>query len=51
MHEHVVAVDDEGVEVLVVDDMDADPLRAEPGRLENRLGVCPDQRLGFRVAN
>ena len=51
MHEHVMAVDDERVEVLVVDDMDADSLRAEPGRLEDRLGVCPDQRLGFCVAN
>ena len=51
MHEHIVAVDDEGVEVFVVDDVDADSLRAEACGGEDRLGVDPDQRFGLGVAD
>ena len=51
MHEHVVAVDDEGVEVLVVDKVDADVLGAEPGGAEDWLRVLPDQCFGFGIAD
>ena len=51
MNEHVMPVDDEGVEGAVVDEMDADALRAEAGGIEDRLGVYPDQRFGFGVAD
>ena len=51
MHEHVVAVDDEGVEGAIVDEVDADALRAEAGRAEDGLGVFPDQRFGLGIAD
>ena len=51
MHEHVVSVDDEGVEGAVVDDVDADCLRAEAGGVEDGLGVEADQRFRFGVAD
>ena len=51
MHEHIVPVDDESVEVGVVDDVNVDRLRAETGRAEDRLGVSADQRFGFSIAD
>jgi hypothetical protein len=51
MHEHVVTVDHEGVEAAVVDDVDLNALRAEPGSVEDGLGISADQRLCFGVAN
>jgi hypothetical protein len=51
MHEHVVSVDDEGIEGAVVDDVDADCLRAEAGGVEDGLGVKADQRFRFGVAD
>jgi len=51
MHEHIVPVDDEGVEGAVVDEVDADSLRAEAGGVEDGLGVKADQRFGFGVAD
>jgi len=51
MNEHIVAVDDEGVEGTVVDDVDLDALGAEACGIENRFGIVPQQRFGFRVAD
>ena len=51
MHEHVVPVDDEGVEVAVVDEVNADALRAEPGGAEDRFGVVADQRFRLGIAD
>ena len=51
MNEHVMPVDDEGVEGAVVDEMDADVLRAEAGGGEDRLGVDADQRFRFGIAD
>ena len=51
MDEHIVPVDDEGVEAPVVDDVDLDALRAEAGGVEDRLGVSADQRFGLGVAD
>src|SRR6185436_11471128 len=51
MDEHIVPVDDEGIEGAVVDDVDIDGLRAEAGGLEDRLGIGPDQSLGLGVAD
>ncbi len=51
MHEHVVAVDDEGVEGAVVDDVDIDVLRAEPGGFKDRLRIGPQQRFRLSVAD
>ncbi len=51
MDEHVVAVDDEGVEGAVVDDVDVDVLRAEPGGIEDRLRIGAQQRFRLGVAD
>ena len=51
MDEHIVPVDDEGVEAAVVDDVNFDGLRAQPGGVEDRLGVGSDQRLGLGIAD
>ena len=39
MDEHVVPIDDEGVEGAVVDDVDVDGLSAQAGGVKDRLGV------------
>ena len=41
MDEHVVPVDDEGVEGAVVDDVDVDRLSAQSGGVKDRLGIGP----------
>ena len=51
MDEHVVAVDDEGVEGAVVDDVDVDVLRAETRSVENRLRIGPQQQFRLGVAD
>ena len=38
--EHVMSVEDEGVEVEIVDDVNFDGLRAETGDLKDRLGLA-----------
>ena len=49
--EHIVPIDDEGVEAPVVDDVDLDRLRAETGSREDRLGVSAHQGFGLGVAD
>ena len=51
MDEHVMSIDDEGVEGAVVDEMDVDALRAQPSGVEDGLGVEADQRFRFGVAD
>ena len=51
MDEHIVPVDDEGIEAPVVDDVDLDRLRAETRSGENRLGIGADQSFGLGVAD
>jgi hypothetical protein len=51
MDEHVVPIDDEGVEGAVVDDMDIDGLSAQACGVQNRLGIGPDQRLSLGIAD
>ncbi len=51
MDEHIVPVDDEGVEAAVVDDVNFDGLRAQPRSVEDRLGVGADQSLGLGIAD
>ena len=51
VHEDVAAVDDEGVEGIVVDDAHRDAAGAEPGSLEDLLRVVVEERLDFRIAD
>jgi hypothetical protein len=51
MEEHVLAVDDEGVEALVGDDVDIHVLAGDSGRAEDRLRVIGDQVLDLAVAD
>jgi hypothetical protein len=47
--EHVEAFGDEGVEALVLDQVDGDGLGAQSGCLEQWRGVTPDDSFDFRV--
>lgn len=51
VHEDAPAVHHERVEAAIVDDGDLDVLLREPGAAQDRLGVVPQQLLGFGVAN
>ena len=51
MDEHVVPVDDEGVEGAVVDDVDVDRLSAQSGGVKDRLGIGLDQAFRLGIAD
>jgi hypothetical protein len=51
MDEHVLAIDDEGVEGLFADDVDIDVLRGQIGGAEDRSRVVGEQVLDLGVAN
>ena len=51
MDEHVVPVDDEGVEGAVVDDVDVDRLSAQAGGVKDRLGIGLDQPFRLGIAD
>lgn len=51
MHEDVVPVDDKGVEAQIVDEVNADALRADAGRVQDGLGVNADQRFDLGVTD
>ena len=51
MDEHIVPIDDEGVEGAVVDDVDVDALSAEARGVQDRLGIGADQRFRLGIAD
>ena len=51
VNEQALAAGDEGVNLVIVDDINPHRRRVQARRLENRLGVEPQQPFNFRVAN
>ena len=51
MDEHIVPVDDKGVEGTVIDDVDVDGLPAQARRVQDRFGIAAYERLGLGVAD
>ena len=51
MDEHIVPIDDEGVEGAVVDDVDVDGLSAQARGVQDRLGIGADQRFSLGIAD
>ena len=49
--EHVAAVEHEGIEGVGAHDPDRDALLAEPGDLEDRMGVVVEQLLDLGIAD
>ena len=51
VYEHIAAIDHEGIEARVVDEMDLDVVARHARRAENRHRVVGDQRFGLGIAD
>src|SRR5262245_12772535 len=51
MNEHVVPVDDKGIESAVIDDVNVDRLAAQSGGVEDRLDIVLDKPFGLGIAD